>query len=400
MNFGAGAAHGPDATVAARTAAIEACAGFGQGTPKLAVVFASPSRADGPALVQAVRSVAGDVRIVGGTSGGRLFSPSGVSSEGVSVVLLGGDDLRIATRAVRIEGPELFAVVTAAGEIAKAADEAAKAGFDHYTCLVFAPGTRVDGEAFVAAVRKGAGARAQLAGGLTGDDLTFDRSGVLADDQLRDDHVVLVGIFTRKPIGIAARHGWQPIGARHLVTRAEGDVLRELDQRDALTVWLEEIRRTGATPPTSTPELGLFLANRYELGLTDPGSKAVKVGELVIRAPMRVLEDGSVKLSGSIGEGLGAYVMQAGHKDILRASTDAAADASMRARGQVAGALVLSCAAHISMLGDDLERQRELIADRVGAPVGGACVFGEIAKNERDLDAFFNATVVVVAFPA
>ena len=59
----------------------------------------------------------------------------------------------------------------AAQEIARAADDAARRGFVHSTSLVFAPGIFVDGEALVAAVRKGAGARARFAGGLTGDEL-------------------------------------------------------------------------------------------------------------------------------------------------------------------------------------------------------------------------------------
>ena len=60
----------------------------------------------------------------------------------------------------------------------------------------------------------------------------------------------------------------------------------------------------------------------------------------------------------------------------------------------VAARVVLAC---------DLKQQAfESIeaAERIDAPIGGACVFGEIARNVRDTDAFFNTTAVVVAFAA
>jgi hypothetical protein len=84
---------------------------------------------------------------------------------------------------------------------------------------------------------------------------------VLVRGELRDEHVVLAGLFTRKPIGIAARHGARPVGPTHTVTRADGRVLFELDDRPALEVWLEDVRRAGATIPESDKKLTVYLAN-------------------------------------------------------------------------------------------------------------------------------------------
>jgi hypothetical protein len=398
--FGSGMSGGSSAYQAAQEATAAARRAFGDTTPKLAIVFTSVTYADVERVPEAIREVAGDVAIVGGSSGGCVLGPESVAARGVSVVLLGGDDLEVATRAARVGGPELVDVVPAAQELAREADEAAKNGLEHHVCLVFAPAIVVDGEALVAAVRKGAGARAQLAGGLTGDDLTLDRPRVFVGGELRDDTVVVAGLFTRKPVGIAARHGCRPIGPTRTITRAEGDLLHELDGRPALDVWLEDARQAGATPPKELKELVLYLANHHDLGIVDSPSRSgtKERGELVVRAPYRVCESGSVKLSGSIGEGGDVQVMLASRKDLLRASASAAADAVMRANGQVAGALVLACSGRLAALGDEYGQEAAILRDRVAAPIGGAAVFGEIAKTERDVDAFFNTTVVVVAF--
>lgn len=411
--FGSGMSTAASARAAAAEATAQAQAAFvgTKATPKLAIVFASITYDEANTAPKAIRELVGDIPIVGGSAGSCVLGPADVATRGISVVLIGGDDIQVVSRAAEIGSPELVSVVPAAQEIARAADEAAKNGLLHYLCLVFAPGIFVDGEALVAAVRKGAGARAQLAGGLTGDDLTMDRPKVWANDELRSDHVVLAGIFTKKNVGIAARHGWRAVGPMRTVTRADGPLLIELDGRPALDVWLEDAKRAGATLPSATAtnkELALYLANHYELGISDTPSgnyqtkgdskKTEDEGELVARAPWAIEEDRTIKLSASIGEGRRVRVIHAARKDLLRASTDAASDAVMRAGNTVAGALVLACSGRLAVLGDEFSEEASLIRRRVSAPIGGACVFGEIAKNGRDFDAFFNTTAVVVAF--
>ena len=398
--FGSGMSANSSAAAAARDAAAQAREALGGHPPKLAIVFGSVSYPDIASAPRVVREVVGDVPIIGGSAAARVLGPRGIAARGVTVVLLGGDDIEVATRTVELGGPELVEVVPAARAIAEAAAAAAARGLEHCVCLVLAPAIRVDGEALVAAIRKGAGPRAQLAGGLTGDDMTEDRPSLFVGDELRGDHASLAGIFTRKRAGIAARHGLRAVGPPRTVTRAEGQSLYELDGRPAAEVWVEDARLAGATPPKEPKELAAYLADRYELGIADSGSSGREGGELVARAPWEVRPDGVVRLSASIGEGRRVQILHAGRKDLLRASTNAAAEAVLRADGPVAGALVLSCTGRLATLGEEFTEEAALIRERVGAPVGGACVFGEIAKSERDIDAFFNTTTVVVAFSA
>ena len=395
--FGSGMSTAATASAAAAEASREALERFGSRRPKLGIVFASVSYEDAGEAARAVRAVAGEVPIIGGTSGAAVLGPTSVASRGVSVVFLGGDDIEVATAAAELDGAELVQVVPAAREIAAAADDAAKRGLDHYACLVFAPGIHTDGEVLVAAVRKGLGARAQLAGGLTGDGMAMARPRVFVQNELKCGQVVLAGLFTKKHVGISARHGWRPVGASRTVTRADGPILYELDGRPALEVWKEDVRKAGGTPPTDRQELLLYLANHYELGLADATNHA---SELVARAPWEIRGDGTIVLSGSIGEGRQVRVVHASRKDLLRASTNAASDAVMRAGSQIAGALVLACSGRLACLGDDFPEEPRIIRERISAPIGGACVYGEIAKTERDADAFFNTTAVVVAFAA
>lgn len=403
--FGSGMSAAATAVRAAGEAARAAMKTLGKAPPKLAIVFASVSYPDVEDVARAVRSVVGDVHIVGGTAGACVFSSEGTAPRGVSVVVLGGDDIEAVSRTASCRSASLVETVPAAEEIARAADRAASRGLPHFACLGFAPGIFVDGEAFVAAVRKGAGAHAQLAGALTGDDFTMDRPKVLFGDSLRDDITVVTGIFTKNPVGIAARHGWRAVGPVRTVTGTDGIHLVELDHRPALEVWLEDACNAGATPPPDRKDLALYLANHYEIGIADASQSKIRIGEedpreLVARAPFGIRSDGALKMSASIAEGSYVRVLHASRSDLLRASSEAAAAAVAQVGQRVSGALVLACSGRLACLGDAFPDEPTEIQKRIEAPIGGACVFGEIARNVRDADAFFNTTAVVVAFGA
>ncbi len=59
----------------------------------------------------------------------------------------------------------------------------------------------------------------------------------------------------------------------------------------------------------------------------------------------------------------------------------------------------MACTGRLAVLGETFAEEPAAMRAELDAPLGGACVFGEIARNVRDVDAFFNMTTVVVAFP-
>ena len=397
--FGSGLSAASSAAMAAREAARGALAHLKGTTPKLAIVFASPSYADVDQAARAVRDVIGDAQIIGGTSAGCVCEGDQIAKVGVSVVLLGGADIEVESRVAALGSASYVEVVPVAERIARAADAAAAKGLPNFACLVLAPAYGMDGEALVAAVRKGAGAHAQLAGAITGNDLGIEPPRVFFGDELRSDVVVVTGLYTKQPVGIAARHGWSPTGPIHTVTRAEGTHLVELDGRPTIEVWLEDVRAAGGDPP-SEPELVVrYLEHHYPIGIVPDANRAHANGELVARAPASLRPNGAVRMSASIAEGTRVQIIEASRENLLRASHGAAADAALRVgEGPVVGALVLTCSARLAVLGDAFAQEPAEITRTLGAPIGGVCVWGEIARNLRDSDAFFNTTVVVMAF--
>jgi hypothetical protein len=375
---------------AAREAASKARHALHGTTAALAIVSVSSGYEDLDAIPGALARELGDVPIVGGTAAGAVIGSGTVIARGLNVVLIGGDDLAVATGSARIESRELVELMPVAKKI----------GLGEFACLAFAPGLFVDGEALVAVLRKGAGVRAALAGGLIGDALAFDRARTFADGELHRDRIVLAGLFTKRRIGVAARHGWRTAGPAHVVTRSEGTLLRALDGRPALDVWLEDVRAAGGTPPRGEGLL-IYLVNNYVLGITVPGVPSRgDAPEFIIRAPFQLKSNGVVRMSASMAEGETVRLMNASPQELLDASKAATSYAMASAGGNVTGGLVLACTSRIAALGGQFPSEVKSIQAGLGAPIGGLCVYGEIARTRSDADAFFNTTTVVVAFPA
>ena len=394
IRFTAAVSTARDCADAVREAASRARASMGSAMPRLAVVFASPAYDGLDGVPRVIETELGAVPLVGGTSGGAVFDGQSVAPRGVLVTLVGGDGVRAMAVTAPTQSPELIDIVPASARLLAEADRAAHDGLGEALCLAFAPAVHVDGEVLVAAVRKGAGPRMQLAGALVGDDFTFDRSRVFADGGARSDRVALAALFTTAPAGVVARHGWRAIGPAHVVSRSDGAWLLEVDGQRALDVWLTDVRAADGNPPADAREQLVYLANHYALGVEAP-----TLVEQLVRAPVALRDDGAVRLAAGIAEGTRVRVVRASTREMLDASRQAGELALERVGGTTAGALVFSCSGRLAALGDRFGEEPAGIARALNAPVAGACVFGEIARAHREVDAFHNTTAVVVAYP-
>jgi hypothetical protein len=118
--------------------------------------------------------------------------------------------------------------------------------------------------------------------------------------------------------------------------------------------------------------------------------------EPVVRVPMEIRPDGAAR-AGALAEGAVVQVMSSDPRAMRLASARAAALAAERAGGKTTGGLVFSCSGRLSVLGGGLETEAREVARRLGGPIGGVCVFGEVARAHHEADAFHNTTAVVVA---
>jgi methyl-accepting chemotaxis protein len=243
------------------------------------------------------------------------------------------------------------------------------------------------------------GGSLRLAGGAAGDDLKMTETFVGFQDRASSDAIVLAVIFSKDPIGVGVCHGHEPISKPLRVTRADQNVVYEIDNEPAWQVWARETSEVatsrGLNPNTLTSsEVGAYLL-RYEAGLASGQ-------EYKIRAPLSKSEDGSLSFACGIPENTTIRITES----VAERQIESARKAAKRARLQLgsaypAGALVFDCICRKLILNDDFQKAIKAISDELGeVPLAGFETYGEIALDAADLSGFHNTTTVVLVFPS
>src|SRR4029453_1383364 len=96
----------------------------------------------------------------------------------------------------------------------------------------------VNGSDLARGLASGVAEGVSITGGLSGDSTNFAETWGVADDVAGPPRVAAVGLYgDHLRVGYASMGGWEPFGLERTITRAEGNVLYELDGRSALGLY-------------------------------------------------------------------------------------------------------------------------------------------------------------------
>ncbi|WPL16607.1 hypothetical protein Thiowin_01574 [Thiorhodovibrio winogradskyi] len=228
----------------------------------------------------------------------------------------------------------------------------------------------------------GGGAGSLAAGAST--PCVFTQNGLLADA------AVLAQLDW--PAGIGVAHGWTPISEPIKVTRAEHNRLIELNYRPAFEVYREAIAEHSAQPLDA--ETFFSVATAYPFGIRKMG------GEVVVRDPILLGEDGSILCVGEIPQSSLVHILHGDTDSLIAAAGQAQwlSGVALAAQDPSKGALriFIDCISRVLFLGDDFDRELAVVDD--GLPLVGALTLGEIANAGEDFLEFYNKTSVVGLF--
>jgi len=237
-----------------------------------------------------------------------------------------------------------------------------------------------------------AGAGPLWAGGGAGDNLRFVRTAQFAHGEAFRDHVVAIVLDTRLPVGLGIRHGFSAYGPPVLVTRSAGATAVELEYERPFDVY----RRTAEARGDHVDE-----ASFASFAMTHPLGIPQADGDHVIRDPLAIEPDGSLRCVGDVPDGSLVRVMQANRSELVAAARQASADAREAVHGPTGGAIIFDCVSRAKLLGNHM--RDELVALQKGMGVGvammGCLTFGEVGAFGAAPPQFLNKTTVVLALP-
>jgi len=257
--------------------------------------------------------------------------------------------------------------------------------------FVLSEGLGVNGSALVDGLVDRVGPEAVVSGGLAGDGARFGDTLVTVGGQAASRMVAAVGFYgDRIRISHGSAGGWDEFGPHRVITRAEGNVLYELDGKPALDLYERYLGDEAAGLPAS--------ALLYPLKISDPAHPQDEVVRTVLAVDH---EARSMTFAGDVPQGWSARLMRGAFERL----TDGAAQAADHAVAGLASSgvrpelcLFVSCVGRRLLMGQRTEEEVEAVADALGGdvPMVGFYSYGEIApQNESKVCGLHNQTVTI-----
>src|SRR3989338_4933688 len=356
--------------------------------PQVAMVFAS-SWFDQSGLLEGIRQVLPVTPVIGGSTAGEL-SPEGPTTHHCVLVLLSGDAMvcRVGVgedvdRAPREAGHR------AASRAADGFPRRERGGF-----LFFGYGLAIEYADVLRGLREVLGTGTVIAGALMGDDLRYDTTYQYAGQHVATRAVAGLLIGGTTVVGAGLEHGYAPISKPRRVTRAERNVLFELDHQPAAAVYEEyfghDVVARMRHQPMTRPRLA------FPLGL-----HSETADRWLLRNVTALRDDGSLVCSGEVLDGAWLQLM-IGSRELALAAARRAAQHAVQGLSRVAAVLVFDSVARRLLLGphhaaEELRAVRGVIGPSV--PLAGCYTYGEHAVGAQltGFDAPQTGAILVVA---
>lgn len=278
-----------------------------------------------------------------------------------SAIEFGSTTIRLAETPLAGEGDSL-----AAG--ARLGAQLSGPGLVHVFLL--SDGLSVNGSQLVAGLAAGVPPDVGVTGGLAGDGTAFARTYVLAGDRIGPRRAAAVGLYgSGLRVGCASLGGWDSFGPERLVTRADGNVLYELDGQSALGIY----KRYLGPHAEELPASALLFPLAVREGRQDP----------IVRTILSVSdEDESMTFAGDVPEGARVRMMKANFDRLIDGATGAARICQGAVDdAQATFALLISCVGRKLVLKQRTEEEVEAVRDVIGpqAAMTGFYSYGEIS---------------------
>jgi hypothetical protein len=350
----------------------------------LVLVFAAPSLIDATQAFAELDAAFPRSIVIGCSTSGEIAGTQ-LNDASLSIAVARFEHTRLLHASTRIDGAadSFTAGMRLASQLGKPGLRAV---------FVLSAGLNVNGTSLAAGLSAGLPTGVCITGGLAGDGDRFAQTWVLDRTRREGQHVCAVGFSgERLQVGHGSHAGWLDFGPERHITRADGNVLFELDGKPALDLYKTYLgARAQGLPGTAL----LFpLAVRRD----------ARDAQVLIRTILGIDEAANtMTFAGDLPQGGVARLMRANTEKLI----DSAGFASQQARGALtdrddALLISVSCVGRRLVLGQRTEEEVEMVLE--GAPPRSTHVgfysYGEIAPAARGgACELHNQTMTVTAY--
>lgn len=393
--FATGLQKGDDSFAVGKRAAEIAFEKFGADRIDFCMVFCS-SKYDYGQVLAGISEITKDAQVIGCSSAGE-FTEEFVENNSVALALVSSDNIKFYTGI----GKGLQEDETKCIEQAKSGFPETTEGYPNKSIINLHDGLAGKGEEIALCSSLLFGDNFRLAGGSAGDDLKLEKTHVFLNSTVATNAITMAMLASKQPITISVSHGHVPISDKFIITKSEGNIVYEIDNKPAYEVWKESIREEAQKNldinvddvKDASEELATLMT-RHEFGLdTGKGYKIRWPGPTKITS-------GPITFACAMPEGSTVKIMGSPKEAQIKASERAAQMAlDIAGDTELAGAFVFECVVRAIILGEDLKIAINSIYKKINVPILGFETYGELAMLEGQMSGFHNTTTVLMLIP-
>ena len=344
----------------------------------LVVVFGAPEYSGAPAALAEIAKAFPTSAIVGCSSAGEIHGP--LVADRTLVVAV----TRFRHTALKVTSTPIETTADSAAAGARLGTSIAPA--TPQLVLVLCDGLSVNGTDLVRGLTNSLPPGTMIVGGLAADGDRFAHTWVLVDGKPVSGYVTAVALSGPLELGTGSQGGWDTFGPERRVTRAEGNVLYELDGKPALALYKDYLGDMAAGLPAS--------ALRFPLSIREDRGSA----HSVVRTILAIDENAqSLTFGGEVRSGWRAQLMRSNQDRLVAGALRAATDATAGLSGAPALALAISCVGRRLVLGARIEEETEATLEALpaGSHQIGFYSYGEISPAGRATCELHNQTMTL-----
>jgi hypothetical protein len=250
-------------------------------------------------------------------------------------------------------------------------------------------GLAVNATALIKGLKDILGLDLNLSGGLAGDGANFKKTFVLVDAVPTQNAATALG-FYGKEINIVSRAdgGWIPFGPVRTITKAEANVLYELDGRPALSLYKNFLGEQAKKLPSSALLFPIYLKSDSE-----------QLNRNTVRTILAVDESNqSMTFAGDVPTGTSIQLMRAGHENLIEAAKKVSTiNADFVDESYQTVSLIVSCVGRRLVMGENTEDEVEMVLNHLPKNTiqTGFYSYGEIAAGHTGICDLHNQTMTV-----
>jgi len=327
--------------------------------PSLAFIYVSP-RYNIRKLVAEINKY--PFLVLGATTVGEIYANSedGIHEKEESIVctLVDIDPSAIALKVLQVDSQRYF-------EVGEEVNFWAREQFSNPAIITLTSGLSFDNDAYTQGIiSKGI---EYVFGAAAGDDLILEDTFIFSKENYSNHGIVALAINREKIDVVGARaFGWKSIGKERIVTKADKNIVYEIDGQRAIDFYKKYLNVTSDDMP--------------QVGIEYPLEVTMKNGDVVFRAVLGIDEEkGALIFAGHVAEKSRVRIASAKGKSIIE-HVGESIDKVLEENKGFEPDLVLAfpCCSRKQVLGELTIQEVEAIYTRTKVPLVGLFAYGEI----------------------